>query len=159
MANDQLDVTSREIPNLHNQMNWEIYHFIMSYYNGNDYRTLRLRIAIFLLAVIRSRIGEVLVLKAECLTTLQDEFLIKIGGKILFIENQKIREVIRERTKDIKYLYTIKRKNDFIFTTDLNLNAKTTIRRESLTRSVNKALRFVRKKLNPPRKLIDCFKS
>lgn len=153
MANDPLDVTRRKIPNLHNQMNWQIYHLIMNYYSGNDYRTLRLRIAILLLAVTRARIGDILVLKAKCLSTLQEEFLIEIGGQTLFIQNQKIRQVIRERKNDIKYIYTIKSKNDFIFTTDLNLNAKTTIRRESLTRSVNKALRFIGKNLNPPRNL------
>jgi hypothetical protein len=153
MANDRLDVTSRKIPNLQNKMNWKIYHLIMNYYTSNDYRTLRLRIAIFLLSVTRARIGDILVLKVKSLSTLQEEFLIEIGGQTLFIQNQKIRQVIRERKNDIKYIYTIKCKNDFIFTTDLNLNAKTTIRRESLTRSVNKALRFVGKNLTPPRNL------
>jgi hypothetical protein len=112
----------------------------MNYFSGNDYRTLRLRIAVFLLAVTPARIGEILVLKAGCLSTLQEKFLIEIRYQILFIQNQKIREAIRERAHNIKFLYTIKSKNDFIFTTDLDLHAKKTIRRESLTRSVNKAL-------------------
>ena len=79
--------------------------------------------------------------------------MIEIGNQTLFIKNQKIRDIITERKDDIRYLYAIKTENDFIFTTDLNLNAKTTLRRESFTRSVNKAIQFVGKNLNPPQYL------
>jgi len=92
-------------------------------------------------------------LKAGSLKVLQEKFLIEVGNQILFIQNQKIREIITEQKEDIKYLYTIKTANDFIFTTHLNLNAKTTLRHESFTKLVNKALQFVGRNLKPPRNL------
>lgn len=101
----------------------------------------------------RATISEILVLKVGCLKILEKKFVIKIGNRNLFIQNQRVREIISDRKEDILYIYTIKNKNDFIFTSDLNLNAKRLLRRESLTRSVNKALKFVGKNLKPVRKL------
>ena len=66
---------------------------------------------------------------------------------------QKTRQIIIERKEDIEYFYRIKNDNDFIFTTDLDLNAKITLCRESFTKSINKALQFVGKDLDPPKNL------
>jgi hypothetical protein len=121
----------------------------MDYYSNNDYRSLRIRLAIFLLAVTQARISQILVLKVGCLKSLKEDSLIEINNQVLSIQTQKIRDIIMERKEDITYLQAIKSDNDFIFTSDLN--AKKTLRRESFTRSVNKAIQLVGNNLKPQR--------
>lgn len=45
---------------VNNQMNWTIYNEIISSFKGNNFRTVRFRLAFFLLAVTKSRISEIL---------------------------------------------------------------------------------------------------
>jgi hypothetical protein len=147
--NGELNLIDGDVSN--SQMNWQIYALIMDYYSNNDYRSLRIRLAIFLLAVTQARISQILVLKVGCLKSLQEDSLIEINNQVLSIQTQKIRDIIMERKEDITYLQAIKSDNDFIFTSDLN--AKKTLRRESFTRSVNKAIQLVGNNLKPPRYL------
>ena len=62
---------------------------------------------------------------------------------ILFIKDQKIREVIIEQTKDIRDIFLVKNKSYYIFT--LNLNVKTIIRGNSLTTLLNKVFQLLEK--------------
>jgi len=149
MNNSELNLIDGDVSN--SQMNWQIYTMIMNYYSNNDYRSLRIRLAVFLLAVTRARISQILMLKVECLKSLQEDSLIEINNQVLSIQTRKIRDIIIERKEDITYLQVIKFDNDFIFTSDLN--AKKTLRRESFTRSVNKAIQVVGNNLKPPRDL------
>jgi serine phosphatase RsbU (regulator of sigma subunit) len=146
-------VAKKNIERLRGRMTWLIYNAIMKKYSGKDFHSLRIRLAVFLLAVTSARISQILVLKVRCLKILQENFLIEIGNQTLFIQNQKIRDIITERKEDITYLYTIKTENDFIFTSESNLNAKGSLRRESFTRSVNKALQLVGQSLEPTHNL------
>ena len=138
---------------LRGRMTWLVYNALIKEYSGNDFQSLRIRLAVFLLAVTSARISQILVLKVSCLKILQENFLIEIGNQTLFIQNQKIRDIITERKEDIRYLYAIKTENDFIFTAESNLNAKRTLRRESFTRSINKALQLVGQSIEPPQHL------
>jgi hypothetical protein len=53
------------------KMTWKIYNMIMSRYNQKDFRSVRLRIGILLLAVTRAKISEILMLKVGCLRVLE----------------------------------------------------------------------------------------
>jgi hypothetical protein len=121
----------------------------MDHYNQNDFRSVRLRIGILLLALTSAKISEILMLRVGCLRVLEKEFLIEIGHQNIFIRNSKAREMISLREKDFKYFYSIKNDKDLIFTSDFNLTSQTSISRETFTRSTNKALNFVGKSLTP----------
>ena len=125
----------------------------MAYYNQKDFRSVRLRIGILLLALTNAKISEILMLKVGCLRVLEKEFFINIGHQNLFIRNSKARAIISTREKDFKYFYSIKDDKDLIFTSDFNLTSKTSISRETFTRSTNKALSLVGKSLTPAIKL------
>lgn len=135
------DVSTREIP-------WKIYTRIMKNYNGKNYSSLRIRLGIFFLAVTRARISQILVLKVDCLCSLEEKFLITIGNQTLFIQNPKIRDLILEREPDFHSIREMKSKNDFIFTS--NSNGKTMLRRESFTRLINEAIQSTGKRCKPP---------
>lgn len=106
-----------------------------------------------LLALTRAKISEILALKVGCLRVLEKEFFIKIGHQNLFIRNAKARAKISAREEDLKYFYSIKDYKDLIFTSDFNLTSKTSISRETFTRSMNKDLNSVGKSLTPAIKL------
>jgi len=131
------------------EMTWKIYNMIMARYNQKDFRSVRLRIGILLLVITRAKISEILMLKVGCLRVLEKEFFINIGHQNLFIRNSKARAMISAREKDFKYFYSIKDDKDLIFTSDFNLTSKTSISRETFTRSTNKALNLVGKSLTP----------
>jgi integrase len=137
------DINKQTVGNDNNKIIWEIYYQIMNQFNEEDYPSLRIRLAIFLLTVTHSRISELLPLRVECLQILEKTFFIKIGNQTLFIENPKLRQLIFDRKKDIKNLSRIKNENDFIFTSHFNLHSASPLRRESLTRLVNSGLKFV----------------
>lgn len=106
---NQQNVTrqSKINPNEQNPMNWNIYNLIMNYYSGNDYQTLRLRIATLLLSIIGARISQILGIKVGCLITLRKDFLIEIDGQTLFITNRKSRKAIKERNKALEFVGTL----------------------------------------------------
>jgi hypothetical protein len=81
--NGELNLIDGDVSN--SQMNWQIYALIMDYYSNNDYRSLRIRLAIFLLAVTQARISQILVLKVGCLKSLHEDYLIEINNQVLSI--------------------------------------------------------------------------
>ena len=137
--------------NKNNKMNWTIYYTLIKKYKNKDFRTLRLRLAFFLLAVTQAQISEILILKVQNLRSLEKEFFIDVSNRTLWIQNQKIREIISERRNDFNYIYKIKYDDDYIFTKDID--GQVPLRRETLTRIVNKELNSVGVDLEPPRKL------
>ena len=89
IENNKLTVPKGNSSKLLDPMNWEIYSRIINHYSGKNFRILRLRVAIFLLAVTGSRISQILVLKAGYLQILQEEFLVKIEP-ILINDNLEV---------------------------------------------------------------------
>ena len=145
-------VTCRnQLLNKNNRMNWAIYYTLIKKYKNKDFRTLRLRLAFFLLAVTQAQISEILVLKVQNLRSLEKEFFIDVSNRTLLIQNQKIREIISERRNDFNYIYKIKYDDDYIFTKDID--SQVPLRRETLTRIVNNELNSVGVDLEPPQKL------
>jgi len=143
-------VTRRNRP-LNNKMIWAIYYTLIKKHKNKDFRTLRIRLAFFLLAVTEAQISEILVLKVQNLRSLEKEFFIDVSNRTLWIQNQKIREIISERRNDFNYIYKIKYDDDYIFTKDID--GQIPLRRETLTRIMNNELNSVGVDLNPPRKL------
>ena len=125
----------------------------MGRYNQKDFRSVRLRIGILLLAITHEKISNILILPVKSLRVLEEEFFINIGHQNLFVQNSKARAIISDRKKDFQYFYSIKNDEDLIFTSDFNLTSKTSISRETFTRSTNKALNLVGKSLTPAIKL------
>jgi site-specific recombinase XerD len=136
---------------LNNKMNWSIYKKLLKTYQNKDFRTLRLRLAFFLLAVTQAKISEILVLKVHNLRTLEQESFIELKNQTILIQNQKIRAIINERRDDVNYLNKIKYDDDFIFTNEID--GKIPLRRETFTRIINKELQSIGVDLQPPRKL------
>ena len=108
MTKDNKTCLTRGNRPLNNKMNWAIYYKIIKKYKSKDFRTLRLRLAFFLLAVTQAQISEILVLKVQNLRSLEKEFFIDVSNRTLLIQNQKIREIISERRNDFNYIYKIK---------------------------------------------------
>ena len=134
--------------NKSNKMNWAIYYTLIKKYKNKDFRTLRLRLAFFLLSVTQAQISEILVLKVQNLRSLEKKFFIDVSNRTLWIQNQKIREIISERRNDFNYIYKIKYDDDYIFTKDID--GQVPLRRETLTRIVNNELNSVGVDLEPP---------
>lgn len=138
--------------NLTNDTNLILYRIVIKQCKGMTFRMVRLRLAIFLLALTEAKINELLILKVQNLRTLQKKFVIEIKNEtIVVVENEKVRKIIAERWLDIQYIYKIKDDKDFIFTRDIE--SPIPLRRETLTRILNKKLNFIGINLQPPRKL------
>ena len=75
--------------NKSNKMNWAIYYTLIKKYKNKDFRTLRLRLAFFLLSVTQAQISEILVLKVQNLRSLEKKFFIDVSNRTLWIQNQK----------------------------------------------------------------------
>jgi len=136
------------------KMNWAIYDRLVSQNQNNnfrDFRTLRLRLAFFLMAITHAKISEILMLKVDNLRTLEKKHFIKINRKTIAIKTIHDVKLIDARKDDLKYLLRMKYKNDYIFTKEID--GKEPLRRETFTRLVNNELKLVGDGLNPPRKL------
>ena len=128
-------------------INSELYNLLIKESEGPSYQATRTRIAICLLTVTGIRIGELLSLKVGQLETLLQEGWISIdrlkrgpaNHKAFLISEGK--KLVKARKRDFEFLFLMKDKDSYIFTSDRKPNQK--LRRETITMDVNKVTRSV----------------
>lgn len=123
------------------KMTAELYKLIMKRFQKRDFRTIQFRLALCLLTVTKTNISSILILKVKDLKTLYNQNFINVKNTTLLIPNQKIRQIVTDRRADFQYIYKIKSDNDYIFTNEIQTNIP--MRRETLTRMVNKNLKLI----------------
>lgn len=118
-------------------------------YNG--YTAARLRVALCLLAITGIRVNELLPLKVSQLKTLLAENWIKIDrskrGPLshkAYLSKQG-KQILKSRQKDFDLLYLFKEDKSYIFSSQLDHNKP--IRREQITKDINKIMALVSKNL------------
>ena len=128
-------------------INSEIYNLIIKESEGPTYIATRTRIAICLLTVTGIRIGELLSLKVGQLETLLKEGWISIDRLKRGPANHKAfltsegKKIVKARKRDFEFLFLMKDKDSYIFTSDRKPNQK--LRRETITMDVNKVTHSV----------------
>ena len=136
----------------------EIYQLILNEIPERNYVAIRLRLAFCLLLITKLRISDLLLLKMDQLDRLLNLgwIIIKTESstqnyeyKIFLTTNEQ--KILNDQRKDIELFLQWKESDAFIFTSDLNRYKP--LRRESFTRSVNKILDQVSKKLPDKPKL------
>lgn len=132
-------------------VNSEIYNLLIKESEGPTYIATRTRIAICLLTVTGIRIGELLSLKVGQLETLVEEGWISINRLKRGPANHKAfltsegKKIVKARKRDFEFLFLMKDKDSYIFTSDRKPNQK--LRRETITMDVNKVTHSVSKLL------------
>lgn len=128
-------------------INSEIYTQLMKENTSPSYIVTRTRIAICLLTVTGIRISELLPLKVGQLETLFKEGWIAIDRLKKGPANHKAfltsegKKLIKARKRDFEFLFAMKNKDSYIFTSDRKPNKM--LRRETITIDVNKVVRSV----------------
>ena len=128
-------------------VNSEIYNLLMKESEGPTYIATRTRIAICILTVTGIRIGELLSLKVGQLETLVEEGWISIDRLKRGPANHKAfltsegKKIVKARKRDFEFLFLMKDKDSYIFTSDRKPNQK--LRRERITLDVNKVMHSV----------------
>lgn len=119
--------------------------------NYNGYTGGRLRIALCLLAITGIRVNELLSLKVYQLKTLLAEGWIKIDRSKRGPTSHKAylskqgKQILKDRQKDFDLLYLFKEDSSYIFSSQLDHNKH--IRREQITKDINKIMGLVSKNL------------
>lgn len=128
----------------------EIYQaLIQATESGNyySYTAARLRVALCLLAITGIRVNELLPLKVYQLKTLLTESWIKINRSKHGPSNYKAylskqgKQILKDRQKDFDLLYLLKEDSSYIFSSQLDQNKH--IRREQITKDINKIMKLV----------------
>ena len=132
-------------------MTAQIYKELIKEAEGPTYLNVRLRLALCLLAVTGIRINELLNIKVSDLITLIQENWIAIDRSKRGPSNHKAfltkegKKIIQDRKKDFEFIFLMKELDAYIFTSESNHFKK--LRREAITRDVNKVMRLVSKQL------------
>ena len=132
-------------------MTAEIYKKIIKEAEGPTYLDVRLRLTLCLLAVTGVRINELLNIKVSQLKTLTQESWIAIDRSKRGPSNHKAfltkegKKIIQDRKKDFQFILLIKEPDAYIFTSEAKHYQK--LRREAITKGVNKVMRSVSKQL------------
>ena len=115
------------------------------------YTAARLRIALCLLAITGIRVNELLPLKVHQLKTLLTEGWIAIdrskrgpASHKAYLSKQG-KQILKSRQKDFDLLYIFKEDKSYIFTSQLDHNKH--IRREQITKDINKIMELVSKNI------------
>ena len=118
---------------------------------SNSYTKSRLRVALCLLTITGIRVNELLPLKVHQLKTLLAEGWIAIdrskrgpASHKAYLSKQG-KQILKSRQKDFDLLYLFKEDNSYIFTSQLDHNKP--LRRERITKDINKFMGLVSKKL------------
>jgi site-specific recombinase XerD len=128
-------------------INSEIYNLLLKESEGPSYIATRTRIAICLLTVTGIRISELLPLKVGKLETLLKEGWISIDRLKKGPANHKAfltregKKLVKAREKDFEFLFLMKDKDSYIFTSDRKPNQM--LRRETITIDVNRVMHSV----------------
>lgn len=115
------------------------------------YTAARLRVALCLLTITGIRVNELLPLKVHQLKTLLTEGWIAIdrskrgpASHKAYLSNQG-KQILKSRQKDFDLLYLFKEDQSYIFTSQLDHNKH--IRREQITKDINRIMGLVSKNL------------
>ena len=133
-------------------MTAQIYKELIQEAEGPTYLNARLRLALCLLAVTGIRINELLNIKVSDLTTLIQENWIAIDRSKRGPSNHKAfltkegKKIIQARKKDFELIFLMKELDAYLFTSESDHFKK--LRREAITRDVNKVMRLVSKRLS-----------
>ena len=117
----------------------------------NSYTAARLRVTFCLLTITGIRVNELLPLKVHQLKTLLAEGWIKINRSKRGPASYKAylskqgKQILKSRQKDFDLLYLFKEDESYIFTSQSNHNKP--IRREQITKDINRIMAFVSKNL------------
>ena len=118
---------------------------------SNSYTKARLRVALCLLTITGIRVNELLPLKVHQLKTLLAEGWIKMdrskrgpASHKAYLSKQG-KQILKSRQKDFDLLYLFKDDNSYIFSSQLDHNQH--IRREQITKDINKIMALVSKNL------------
>ena len=128
-------------------MTSKIYQLLIQAAAGPSYSSVRLRIAFCVLIVTGIQINELLTLKVNQLQALINYSWIEIDRSKHAITNYKVfltkegEKVVEEREKDFQILFLMKDSNSYVFTS--YSNHYNMLSRETLTREVNKIMRYV----------------
>ena len=129
----------------------QIYKELIKEAEGPTYINARLRLALCLLAVTGVRINELLNIKVSDLATLIQENWIAIDRSKRGPSNHKAfltkegKKIIQDRKKDFELIFLMKELDAYLFTSESDHFKK--LRREAITRDVNKVMRLVSKQL------------
>ena len=132
-------------------MTAQIYKELIKEAEGPTYLNARLRLALCLLGVTGIRINELLNIKVSDLTTLIQEDWIAIDRSKRGPSNHKAfltkegKKIIQDRKKDFQFIFLMKELDAYLFTSESDHFKK--LRREAITRDVNKVMRLVSKQL------------
>ena len=132
-------------------MTAQIYKELIKEAEGPTYLNTRLRLALCFLAVTGIRINELLNIKVSDLTTLIQEDWIAIDRSKRGPSNHKAfltkegKKIIQDRKKDFEFIFLMKELDAYLFTSESDHFKK--LRREAITRDVNKVMRLVSKQL------------
>src|SRR6056300_504942 len=132
-------------------MTAEIYKELIKEAEGPTYIHVRTRIALCILAVTGIRINELLPLKVNQLKTLVEENWIAIDRSKRGPSNHKAfltkegKKIIQDRKKDFELIFLMKELDAYLFTSESDHFEK--LRREAITRDVNKVMQLVSKQL------------
>ena len=132
-------------------MTAKIYNKLIKEAEGPTYLHVRLRLALCLLAVTGVRINELLNIKVSQLKTLSQESWIAIDRSKRGPSNHKAfltkegKKIIQDRKKDFEFIFLIKEPDAYLLTSEANHYKK--LRREAITKDVNKVMRVVSKQL------------
>lgn len=146
----QTRANRKRLPKL-DPMTAEIYKKLIKEAEGPTYLHVRLRLAICLLAVTGVRINELLNIKVSQLKTLTQESWVAIDRSKHGLSNHKAfltkegKKIIQDRKKDFQFILLIKEPDPYVFTSEAKHYQK--LRREAITKGVNKAMRSVSKQL------------
>lgn len=118
---------------------------------SNSYTKARLRVALCLLRITGIRVNELLPLRVHQLKTLLAEGWVKIdrskrgpASHKAYLSKQG-KQILKSRQKDFNLLYLFKDDNSYIFSSQLDHNQH--IRREQITKDINKIMALVSKNL------------
>jgi integrase len=132
-------------------MTAEIYKELIKEAEGPTYLHVRLRLAVCLLSVTGVRINELLNIEVSQLKTLTEESWIAIDRSKRGPTNHKAfltkegKKIIQDRKKDFEFIFLIKEPSACVFTSEVNHYKK--LRREAITKDVNKIMRTVSNQL------------
>jgi len=129
----------------------EIYRALIKAVVGLNYKSVRLRVAFCVLTVTGIGINELLLLKVAQLKTLFQNHWIAMDHSKRGPANKKAfltpegRKLVKDRKSDFDFLFLMKGMDCYVFTSESNHNQM--LRRETITKDVNKVMRSVSKSM------------
>lgn len=129
----------------------ELYEQLITSIPGYDYRSARRRIAILILTITGIRVNELLPLKMDQIITLINSYWIAMDRSKRGSSSHKAyltplgKKLVKERKRDFELVFLTKEKDDYVFTSENNPH--TPLRRDTITKEINKILRNLSEKL------------